>query len=199
VGVILDALAKSNYADNTIIIVWGDHGWHLGEKLKFRKASLWKESTQLPLIVHVPGMNKGQYCDRNVNLIDLYPTLIDLCGLPEKELDGKSFKPLLKNPELEWPPTVTTRGKGSHSVISQRWHYIIHSNGAEELYDLEKDPMEWTNLANLKSSELEKMKQYMQSFLPEKDAESIPKYVKDKSIKHLDETIKARRNLSKLE
>jgi arylsulfatase A-like enzyme len=198
VGVILDALAGSKYADNTIIVVWGDHGWHLGEKLRFRKGSLWKESTQLPLIVHVPGMTKGLVCDRNVNLIDLYPTLIDLCGLPEKELDGKTFKPLLKNPELEWAPTVTTRGEGSHSVISERWHYIIHRTEAEELYDLDKDPMEWTNLANLESSDLEKVKQYMRSFLPGKDAESLPRYEKDRSIKHLDETIKARRNLSKL-
>mgnify|MGYP005722814569 FL=1 len=96
VGVVLDALANSQYADNTIVVIWGDHGWHFGEKLKFRKASLWREATQLPLIIQTPNMQNGQACERNVNLIDLYPTLIDLCGLPEKELDGTTIRPLLE-------------------------------------------------------------------------------------------------------
>jgi len=198
VCVVLNALAKSKYADNTIVLIWGDHGWHLGEKLKFRKASLWKEATQLPLIVYVPGMVKTQECFRNVNLIDIYPTLIDLCGLPEKDLDGKSIKPLLENPDNEWTPTVTTMNKGNHSVMAEKWHYIIYSDKVEELYNLEKDPMEWNNLANEKTKEIRKVKLYLSSFIPEKNANPIPKSTKDKSVKSIDKTIKPKRELKNL-
>lgn len=197
-GVVLDALENSKYADNTIVMVWGDHGWHLGEKLQSRKAKLWREATQLPLIVHVPGMDSKQDCYRNVNLIDLYPTLIDLCNLPEKELDGKSFKPLLENPTMQWDPTtLTTMGRGNHSVMSEKWHYIIR-NGAEELYNLEEDPMEFVNLANNSSRKVKKVKKYMKSFLPEKNAESIPKYNRNRSAKKIDESIKPKRLLQNL-
>jgi arylsulfatase A-like enzyme len=199
VGVILDSLEKSPHADNTIVIVWGDHGWHLGEKLKFRKASLWREATQLPFIMRIPGMDSGQDCTRNVNLIDLYPTLIDLCGLPNKELDGKSIKPLLENPQLKWTPTLTTQGEGNHSVISEKWHYIVYRDGVEELYDLETDPMEWTNLARTRSEKLDGVKKYLRSFIPDRDAPEIPKSDKDKDAKNLDLTIKPRRDLSKLD
>ncbi len=140
VGVVLDALAKSKYADNTIVVLFGDHGWHLGEKLRFRKATLWREATQLPFIIHLPGMDKKQDCFKNVNLIDLYPTLIDLCNLPKKELDGKSIRPLLINPNKKWAPAVTTYGQGSHSVMSEKWHYIYSKKGTEELYNLENAP-----------------------------------------------------------
>jgi len=198
VGVVLDALDKSKYADNTIVILWGDHGWHLGEKLRFRKAALWRESTQLPLLVHLPGMDERQDCFRNVNLLDLYPTLIELCGLPGKKLDGKSFKPLLEDPSLEWTPALTTRGKGSHSVISEKWHYITYDNGVEELYDLGKDPMEWTNLANSKSPEYHQVKAYLRSFLPEHDADEVKSTEKDKESNELDTSIKPRRILADL-
>ena len=198
-GVILDALSKSQYADNTIIILWGDHGWHLGEKLKFRKASLWKESTQLPFLIHIPGMDKQRECFRNVNLIDIYPTLIDLCGLPEKELDGKSIKPLLEDPDKKWTPTVTTLNRGNHSVMSEKWHYIQYQDGTEELYNLETDPMEWTNLANIDSKETRKVKTTLKSNLPKYNAETVPGRTKEKSIKNIDETIKPKRDLLKLE
>ena len=198
VGVVLDALARSQYAENTIVILWGDHGWHLGEKLKFRKAALWRESTQLPFIIHVPGMADRKDCRRNVNLIDLYPTLIDLCDLPPKELDGKSVRPLLENPTTEWTPTLTTGGKGNHSVISQEWHYIVYRDGTEELYDLREDPMEWTNLANNQSEKIASAKIYLRSFLPKQEAAEIPKSVKSKQIKTLDQTIKARRSRESL-
>lgn len=199
VGVVLDALANSNYADNTIVVIWGDHGWHLGEKLKFRKASLWREATQLPLIIQTPGMQAGQECLRNVNLIDLYPTLIDLCGLPEKELDGTSIKPLLENPTLEWMPTVTTLGKGNHSVISEKWHYITRARrGIEELYDLENDPMEWANLVQSNPEKAKAVIAKLKPRLPKSNADEIPKSSKSKSIKKMDETIKPRRDLTKL-
>ncbi len=198
VGVVLEALANSPNADNTIVVLWGDHGWHLGEKLRFRKATLWREATQLPLIIQVPGMQKRQDCMRNVNLIDLYPTLIDLCGLPAKELDGKSIKPLLENPMLQWTPTLTTSGRGDHSVMSEKWHYITRRNGAEELYDLENDPLEWTNLMQTQPGKSQAVIAKLRPFLPERDAEEIPKSGKDKSVKTIDETLKPRRDLSKL-
>lgn len=165
-GVILDALANSKYADNTIVMIWGDHGWHLGEKLKYRKASLWKEATQLPFIFYVPGMNERQACFQNVNLLDIYPTLIDLCGLPEKELDGTSFQPLLENVNMEWAPAITTKGEGNHSVMYKNWHYITYNDVVEELYNLENDPMEWINLANIDSDEIDSIKQQLRTFLP---------------------------------
>jgi len=206
VGVVLDALAKSKYADNTIVILWGDHGWHLGEKLRFRKATLWKESTQLPFIFHVPGMKTRQDCYRNVNLLDIYPTLIDLCNLPKKELDGKSIKPLLTNPTKEWTPALTTLGKGNHSVISEKWHYIyMEKNGVEELYDLENDSMEWTNLATNKSREIESVKKEFKSYMPVKNAEAVASDASGKSSDvesnsptKPDTTIKPKRALSTL-
>jgi len=179
IGVVLDALENSKYAENTIVLLWGDHGWHLGEKLRYRKATLWRESTQLPFIVYVPGMTDGKDCTRNVNLQDIYPTLIDLCNLPEREdIDGTSIKPLLQHPQKKWIPAVTTMGKGNHSVITERWHYITHGEKAEELYDLEADPMEWTNLAYNDTKEVKKIKKelkaYLKSYLPETEAEPVP-------------------------
>ena len=198
VGGVLDSLAKSPYADNTIVILWGDHGWHLGEKLRFRKATLWREATQLPFMIHLPGMSQMQNCTRNVNLIDLYPTLIDLCGFPEKELDGKSIKPLLINSNLEWMPTVTTMGKVNHSVMSEKWHYITRSNGADELYHLEKDPMEWTNLIAVNSKETSSVTQQMRAYLPQKNAEEIRQTQINRPLKKMDQSIKERRKLESL-
>jgi arylsulfatase A-like enzyme len=198
VGVVIEALKNSKYANNTIVVLFGDHGWHLGEKLKFRKASLWKEATQLPLMIKLPGMENQQYCKRTVNLIDLYPTLIELCNLPEKELDGESIVSLLENPDQEWHPTVTSRGQGAHSVMSEDWHYINWGKGVEELYDLKSDPMEWNNLIRTETEEVKEVLKYLKSYYPENDAALLPKSDKNKSIKELDMTIKAKRNLNTL-
>ncbi|MCK4959884.1 MAG: sulfatase-like hydrolase/transferase, partial [Planctomycetes bacterium] len=150
IGRVLDALDRSGHADNTIIVLWGDHGWHLGEKVHWRKHALWDVSTRTPLIISAPeGVAKGQLCQRPVSLIDIYPTLVDLCGLPERQgLDGQSLQPLLQNPKRQWTrPVVMTYGLNNHAIQTQRWRYIQYHDGSNELYDHYSDPEEWTNLA----------------------------------------------------
>jgi arylsulfatase A-like enzyme len=152
VGKLLEALENSEYADNTIVVLWGDHGWHLGEKHHWRKHALWENTTRTPLIISVPGkIEKNHLCKSPVSFIDIYPTLIELCGLPEREeLDGKSFVPLLQNPDAKWDkPVLTTYGKGNHAIRTERWRYIHYFDGTEELYDHQKDPEEWKNLAEV--------------------------------------------------
>ena len=148
IGKLLDTLENSPYADNTMVVLWGDHGWHLGEKLHWRKFALWEEATCVPLMISVPGIAPGQ-CDRTVSLVDLFPTFVDVCDLSQKDgLDGVSLKPLLEQPDRKWDrPALTTHIRGNHSVRSERWRYIRYSDGAEELYDHQNDKLEWTNLA----------------------------------------------------
>ncbi len=150
VGRILDGLESGPSRDNTIVVLWSDHGYHLGEKNHWHKRSLWERCTRVPLIISVPGMETaGQSCDRPVNLLDLFPTLAGLCGLPEKEgLDGYSLEPLLEDPESQraWP-SITTFLEGSHAVRTGQWRYIRYATGDEELYDHNEDPNEWYNLA----------------------------------------------------
>jgi len=149
VGRVLDALDKSGQADNTIIVLWGDHGWHLGEKLRWAKRSLWEESTQVPLAIVAPGRTQGGRCSKPVGLIDLFPTLVDLCEIaPGKGLDGASIAPLLTDPKATWDrPTITTFGRNNHAVRSEHWRYIRYANGSQELYDHRTDPNEWRNVA----------------------------------------------------
>ena len=149
VGKVLDALDESEYADNTIIVLWGDHGQHLGEKKHWRKQCLWEEATRVPLFFSYPGMkSKNQICDRPVSLLDIYPTLSALCGLPKQPLDGVNIKPLLDNTDAQrGRPVLTTRYYKNHSVRSQNWRYIQFRDGTEELYDHRNDPGEHVNLA----------------------------------------------------
>lgn len=148
----LDALDKSEHIDNTIIVFWSDHGWHLGEKNHWHKMTLWEEATRVPFYFCGPGVAKAKKCGRAVSLIDIYPTLIDLCGLDEKNgLDGRSLQPLLRDPAIEWNyPAIIEYKRGQCAVRDKRWRYIRYSNGDEELYDHSKDPREWENLANNK-------------------------------------------------
>jgi arylsulfatase A-like enzyme len=150
VGRILDALDASKHADNTIVVLWGDHGWHLGEKEHWRKHALWDVTTRTPLIISAPeGVATDRLCDRPVGLIDVYPTLVELAGLPKRDgIDGRSLVPLLENPDRDWDrPVVMTYGYRNHAVQTSRWRYIEYHDGTAELYDHENDPHEWTNLA----------------------------------------------------
>jgi arylsulfatase A-like enzyme len=150
-GRVLDALDAGPNARDTIIVFWSDHGYHLGEKGHWHKRTLWERSTRVPLIIVAPGVTRaGTRCARPVSLLDLYPTLADLCDLPKRaELEGQSLRALLKNPKATWiRPAVVTWQKGNHAVRSDRWRYIRYRTGEEELYDHQNDPNEWNNLAH---------------------------------------------------
>ena len=149
VGRLLDALDKSPHADNTIIVLFSDHGFHLGEKQRWAKQSLWESSTRVPMIISVPGGKQGERCSRPVELLHLYPTLLELCGLPARDdLEGTSLGPLLKDSQAAWTrPAITTYQRNNHAVRSEHWRYIRYADGTQELYDHRTDPHEWTNLA----------------------------------------------------
>ena len=149
VGRVLDALAGSPHAENTIVVLWGDHGYHLGQKEHWRKHTLWEDGLRTTLVIAAPGLGGNTRVDRVVGLLDLYPTLIELAGLePREGMDGQSLVPLLREPDLPWSrPVVSTYGFRNHSIRSERWRYIRYHDGTEELYDHDVDPYEWTNLA----------------------------------------------------
>ena len=175
VGRLMDALDRSPHAKNTVIVLWSDHGWHLGEKIHLRKFALWEEATRNVLTISAPGVTKaGGRCDRPVSLMDVYPTLNELCGLPpKKELEGTSLVRLLKDPAAAWQrPALTTYERGNHSVRGERWRYIRYRDGGEELYDHSNDPMEWTNLAA--KPEHARVKVELAKWLPKQDAPDSP-------------------------
>lgn len=150
IGRLLEAFDKSTYRDNTMIVFWGDHGWHLGEKRHWRKFALWEEATRAPLIWVAPGVTKpGGLCERTIDFMAIYPTLTDLCGIPTpKHVEGRSIRTLLVDPQAPWDrPALTTYRYKNHAVRSEGWRYIRYANGDEELYDEHSDPYEWTNLA----------------------------------------------------
>jgi arylsulfatase A-like enzyme len=155
IGRLIDALDRSEYADNTMIVLWSDHGWHLGEKQHWGKWTGWERSTRVLLMVVPPKNRTGQFaeggsrCDQPVGLIDLYPTLTELCDLKAPDnLDGTSLVPLLRDSGIETGRKITTQfDQGNVSIRSGRWRYIRYADGSEELYDHENDPNEWDNLA----------------------------------------------------
>jgi len=150
VGRLLDALERSPYRDSTIVVLWSDHGFHLGEKLHWRKTTLWEEGTRVPLIWRVPGLTpSGRACLYPVDLMSIYPTLLDLCGISKPpHVEGENLRPLLANPLARWEhPALTTAREQDHAVRTARWRYIRYRDGGEELYDTQIDPHEWSNLA----------------------------------------------------
>lgn len=146
---VLDALEKNGFADNTVVVLWSDHGWHIGEKEITGKNTLWDDGTRVPLIFAGPGVTPNQVCGKPAELLDIYPTLVELCGLPEREgLQGHSLMPQLKDSTAERiHPAITTHNHDNHGIRSENWRYIIYADGSEELYDMKADPNEWTNLA----------------------------------------------------
>ena len=150
VGDILESLETSGHADNTIVVLWSDHGFQLGHKQTWHKWTLWEDVTRIPFIMKVPGMETaGSLCHQPVDMLNVFPTLVSLCDLPMKaELDGHDMTPLLDDPGVNWPwPAITEYGPGQVAVRTMDWRFIRYSDGSEELYDRNKDPHEWHNLA----------------------------------------------------
>ncbi|MDF1745095.1 MAG: sulfatase-like hydrolase/transferase [Gimesia sp.] len=187
VGRTIDALENGPNRDSTIVVLWSDHGWHLGEKQHWQKFTGWRVCTRIPLIVRVPagvpgllkGTMAGSECSKPVNLLSLFSTLTELVGLPAKpDNDGPSIVPLLKNPKADWPHVSITylAEPGSYSISGERWRYLHYVGGNEELYDCQKDPYEWKNLAAMneygtKLTDLRKLG-------PKKFAQLVPASVK---------------------
>jgi arylsulfatase A-like enzyme len=151
VGQLLDTLAASPYADNTIIVVWSDHGFHLGEKLHLHKFTLWERATRVPFVIHQPGrFDRGEIFDPPVSLIDIGPTLAELCPVKiYAPHEGASLVPVVDSPDLadEHPPIMTWL-EGNYAVRQGQYRYIRYNTGDAELYDHEADPEEYTNVAN---------------------------------------------------
>jgi len=149
IGRILEALEASGLAENTIVVMWSDHGYHLGEKAITGKNTLWDRSTRVPLIFAGPGVAKAGRVHSPAELLDIYPTLVELCGLTARsDLEGMSLVPQLRNASAKRErPAITSHNQGNHGVRSERWRYIRYADGSEELYDMRTDPNEWTNLA----------------------------------------------------
>ena len=146
---VLDALDRNGLRENTIIVLWSDHGWHIGEKEITGKNTLWDDGTRVPLLFAGPGVKAGQVCTKPAELLDVYPTLVDLIGSEKTEqLEGVSLLPQLQDASAERErPAITTHNAGNHGIRSENWRYIVYADGSEELYNMVEDPNEWTNLA----------------------------------------------------
>ncbi len=204
-GVLLRGLEESKYADSTIVIIMGDHGWHLGEKLRYHKKTLWAEAVLTPLIVRTPAIKSAvtttTYCDNPVNLIDVYPTLIDLCGLQENpKLDGNSFIDMLDDPAHDAQSVAVTVSDAGASVLSKRWHYIENrSKGhddllSKEIYDRKNDPYEEKNLIDSTDPEVTTAITTLRAHAPQAFAKSVKVERKAKrGPKQLDDTIRVTR------
>ena len=190
-GRVLDALEKGPNADNTIVILWSDHGWQLGEKERWQKYSPWRDVTRVPLMIKVPknlatnlpaGTPAGAVCNAPVNLISMQPTLIALAGLPSNpNAKAPDLTPLLKNPKASWPHHSTTylAQRGAYTTSATDWTHIHYQNGDEELYHIASDPHEWTNLANkpehqAKLAEMQKLAPANFAPAPEASFASLP-------------------------
>ncbi len=175
IGRVLRALETGPNAGDFHVVLWSDHGWHLGEKLHWRKFALWEEATHNVLMMSAPGVTRpGGRCTRAVNLLDVYPTLTELLGVPKPAaVEGDSLVRFLRNPRApKNTPTLTTFGRGNHSLRDERWRYTRYKDGTEELYDHQSDPLEWKNLAS--EARHAAVKQRMMPFLPKTEAPESP-------------------------
>ena len=181
IGRVLDALEQSEHRDNTIVVFFSDNGMHLGEKDHWLKYALWEQTCRVFLAVSGPGCRQ-QASATPVSLIDLYPTLIGACGVPAPathSLDGIDLRPLLAGDSAErGRPVLSTYGRGNHTIRDARYRYIRYRNGDEELYDHDRDPHEWTNLAD--DPAMESVKTRLRVWLPKEDAPDVPEINPDR-------------------
>ncbi|MDQ8183608.1 sulfatase [Pelagicoccus sp. SDUM812005] len=189
-GLILDALEQSPAARNTWIVLLSDHGYHLGEKEHWGKFTPWSESTRVPLIIVPPSgydsqeWARGRSVDTPVSLIDLYPTLVELCGIapPGHDLDGQSLAPLLKtdyDPSSSDRYAITSNGRGTHAVVKGKYRYIRYFDGSEELYDRIADPHEFHNLSP--EPQFAELKAELRGLLPSDPA--VKRFVRYQDLK----------------
>jgi arylsulfatase A-like enzyme len=174
-GKLIEGLKQSQYNANTMVILLSDNGFHLGEKEHWCKETLWEEATRTLFFMKVPGITtENSVTEWPVSLLDIYPTLIELCFLPKKDsLDGNSLVKLLKNPSKKWnKPVLTTYGYKNHTIRSKEFRYIKYRDGSQELYDLVKDPNEWFNLAD--RAEYSNIIKDFKRFIPKENEAPIP-------------------------
>ncbi|TWU28833.1 sulfatase [Novipirellula artificiosorum] len=173
-GIVLDALESSEYSDNTIVVLFSDHGFHLGEKQRWAKRSLWEDGTRVPIVISAPGFKTQQRTGQPAELLDIFPTLLELAGLPaDADQEGQSLVPLMKNPNGEWShPAITSFGLGNFAIRSSQYRFIQYHDGSQELYDLTSDPHEWTNLAS--NPEYQQIIAQHAAYLPEDQHPVLP-------------------------
>lgn len=175
VGQVMNALNDSDYADNTIVILWSDNGYHMGEKDHYEKGTVWELSAQSPMLIRLPGQDHaGTLCTRPVGSIDIFPTLVEVCNLqqPHHTPGGSSLVPLLEDPDANWEaPNITSYGENIISLRSERFRYILYPDGTEELYDHSNDPHEWHNLA--KNPEYRAVIRQLKKHLPQSFAPTL--------------------------
>ncbi len=177
VGMILDAYdaMDKETRDNTIIFLMSDHGFHVGEKARYGKGSLWEETCRIPFIVVAPGITESNSnCYSPVSFIDIYPTIVELAGLqsPAHKLEGRAMVPVLKEVKTKWDyPAITSLNQGSHTVRTSEWRFTQYPDGGQELYDHrnEVDQAERVNLAN--DPKYSKVVEKMKAMLPQNAAQ----------------------------
>ena len=192
IGRVLDALAQSPYADNTIVVLWSDHGYHLGEKKSFRKFTLWQEATRVPFIILDPRQKntpQNRTCAQPVSLINIYRTLAEMSELKAPDyVDGTSLVPQLVKPTTPVKaPAIISWGRGNYAVCSENWRYIRYFDGTEELYDKKKDANEWDNLA--KNPEYAGQKGKLAAHLPKTEAPTIKNHINTWSVYGADKKV----------
>lgn len=175
-GEVLDAFEKGPNNGNTMIVLWSDHGYHLGEKQHWNKHALWEKTTHVPLSVTLPknsNKQKKQRVNKIVSLLDVFPTMLDLAGLKRPGyLEGRSLKPLIEDPSIEWNNTIiTTMGYKNHSIRTRRWRYTHYKDGGEELYDKKFDPREFYNIEASKTIAF--LKKEFKKILPKGNAKAV--------------------------
>ena len=181
IGRLLNGLDKSPRAGKTAIVLWSDHGWHLGEKQHWRKFALWEEATRTVLTITAPGITPSDtICQAPVDYLSIYPTVCEIAGVSTpSHVKGPSLMPLLEDPTAPWEHVaLCTHGKGNHAVRDARYRYIRYANGDEELYDHESDPMEYENVAT--DPKLAGVKDRLALALPKKEVPPVPSKGKKK-------------------